>query len=194
MLWRAWRLGFWESIDTTFTAVGPMVCTLQILAFLEIFNVLLGITKSSVGPTLAQVLGRNHVLLVALIFVPEVYTHWGVALMFFIWGLSELIRYPLYLYTINNSTPPQFLQFLRYNAFIILYPIGFAAENVLWYNMLPYIKEREIHSVRLPNSINFGFDYYYFVIFWICTTLLVFPFQYMFMFKLRSLKNKKKTN
>ncbi|EAL68514.1 hypothetical protein DDB_G0278683 [Dictyostelium discoideum AX4] len=178
-------LGFSSSIPTTYISLGSTVCFVQVLAFLEILHVLLGFTKSSLIPTMSQVFGRNHVLLLALAFTPEVQRHWGVWTMFFIWGLSELIRFPYYLY---GSNSPKFLTWLRYNAFIILYPLGFLSENILWYNMLPIILERRIHFIDMPNKFNFGFNYYYFLLVWITLTLMVFPQQYMHMFKLRAKK------
>ncbi|KAK5583026.1 hypothetical protein RB653_004616 [Dictyostelium firmibasis] len=185
MVWRSLNLGFLPSLQTTYISLGSTVCFLQLLAFLEILHVLLGFTKSSLIPTLSQVFGRNHVLLVALAYTPEVQQHWGVWLMFFIWGVSELIRFPYYLYG-NNS--PKLLTWLRYNAFIVLYPLGFGAENVLWYKMLPVILERRIHFIDMPNQFNFAYNYYYFLLVWITLTLLVFPQQYMYMFKLRAKK------
>eukprot|EP01132_Coremiostelium_polycephalum_P000625 gene625-775_t len=119
-----------DSLYSTYYSLGSVVCTLQLFAFLEIVHVYLGIVKSgSILPTVAQVLGRNHVLLVALYNVPEVQYHWGVSLLFFVWGVSELIRYPYYLSALMDNNPPEFLTWLRYNAFIVLYPLGFASEK-----------------------------------------------------------------
>ncbi|KYQ90633.1 hypothetical protein DLAC_09263 [Tieghemostelium lacteum] len=117
-----------SSFSSTFYSLGSIVCTLQFFAFLEIAHVWFGLVKTSLAPTITQVFGRNMVLLVCLCYVPEVQSHWGVPLLFLFWGLSELIRYPFYIATQLNEIPP-FLLWLRYNAFIVLYPIGFAAES-----------------------------------------------------------------
>eukprot|EP01133_Synstelium_polycarpum_P008164 gene8164-9596_t len=175
------------AIPTTFRSLGSIVCTLQVFAFLEIANVYFGIVKTSLLPTVAQVLGRNHVLLVGLCFVYDVQFHYGVFCLFLFWGVSELIRYPFYITQILDDTPP-FLNWLRYNAFIVLYPLGFAAENLLWYNMLPIIWEKRIHFLDLPNSINFSFNYYYLACAWIAFTMVGFPQQYLYMFSLRKKK------
>ncbi|KAF2068821.1 hypothetical protein CYY_009859 [Polysphondylium violaceum] len=172
-----------SSLETTFQALGSIVCTLQVFAFLEIVHVMMGIVKSSLVPTFAQVIGRNTVLL-ALCYTEEVQVHWGVALLFLFWGLSELIRFPYYIF----NPAPQFLTWLRYNAFIVLYPIGFGAENLLWYHMLPVIKEYGILSLSMPNSLNFAFNFYYYALVWILITLLGFPKQYLYMFSLRKKK------
>ncbi|GAM28543.1 hypothetical protein SAMD00019534_117190 [Acytostelium subglobosum LB1] len=174
-------------IYNVFQALGSIICTLQVFAFLEILHVVLGIVKSSLAPTLAQVLGRNHVLLVGLLYCPTVQFHWGVPLMVFFWGISELIRFPYYIAQAYNECPP-FLTWLRYNAFIVLYPIGFAAENILWYEMLPIMLEDRIHFLDMPNWFNFSFNYYYFALIWITLTFLLFPKQYLYMFSLRKKK------
>jgi Protein tyrosine phosphatase-like protein, PTPLA len=41
----------------------------------------------------------------------------------------------------------------------VLYPVGVASEMKLVYDGLPVLKERGLHSIRLPNAWNFGFDY-----------------------------------
>jgi very-long-chain (3R)-3-hydroxyacyl-CoA dehydratase len=38
------------------------------------------------------------------------------------WAVSEVIRYPYYLAAVTKK-PPQLLEWLRYSAFIILYPM-----------------------------------------------------------------------
>lgn len=51
----------------------------------------------------------------------------------------------------------------RYTAFIVLYPVGVLAEIKSVWDALPLIKLRGLHSVRMPNVWNFGFDYHTFL-------------------------------
>lgn len=60
----------------------------------------------------------------------------------------------------------------RYTAFIPLYPVGVAGEMWSVYGALPAIKARGLHSIRLPNPLNFAFDYHTFLV----GLLLVYPF------------------
>jgi hypothetical protein len=60
----------------------------------------------------------------------------------------------------------------RYTAFIPLYPVGVAGEMWSVYDALPAIKARGLHSIRLPNPLNFAFDYHTFLV----GLLLVYPF------------------
>jgi very-long-chain (3R)-3-hydroxyacyl-CoA dehydratase len=51
----------------------------------------------------------------------------------------------------------------RYSAFIPLYPLGvLAGEMPLIWSGLPYIKQRKLHSIDMPNSFNFAFSYHAF--------------------------------
>ena len=54
------------------------------------------------------------------------------------------------------------LLWLRYSAFIVLYPLGVGSELTMAYLAMPSIKQSRPLSVEMPNSANFGFDYYYF--------------------------------
>lgn len=51
----------------------------------------------------------------------------------------------------------------RYTLFIPLYPIGMLAEMQIMLSSLPYLKNQKLHSISLPNTFNFGFDYHLFI-------------------------------
>ena len=52
----------------------------------------------------------------------------------------------------------------RYSAFIPLYPLGIlAGEMPLIWSGLPYIQQHKLHSLEMPNSLNFAFSYHIFV-------------------------------
>ena len=51
------------------------------------------------------------------------------------------------------------MTWLRYTAFIPLYPIGVVGEMGAIWLALPVIKEKKLRSVVLPNMWNFSFDY-----------------------------------
>lgn len=62
------------------------------------------------------------------------YLQWGYTLVLYIWSMAEVIRYPFYISKLLNIKS-SLIEWLRYNAFIILYPIGFAAEMRCWYGL-----------------------------------------------------------
>ncbi|KAH7436666.1 hypothetical protein KP509_05G030200 [Ceratopteris richardii] len=101
------------------------------------------------------------------------------------WSLIEVIRYPQYaLSTIGLC--PRWLTWLRYTAFIPLYPIGaWCGEVLLYYQALPYIKKSNLFGSffdKLP------FSYYNFIV----AGLVLYPFLwlslYMHMLKQRKIK------
>ena len=68
----------------------------------------------------------------------------AVCLLFWVWSLAELIRYPFYLARLFGTRLPSIvlsvITWLRYNAFIVLYPVGFVAEVWCVFLAFPYIK------------------------------------------------------
>ena len=55
---------------------------------------------------------------------------------------------------------PYALQWLRYTAFTVLYPIGVSSELTMAWLAMPIIRARRVWSVDMPNSFNLAFDYY----------------------------------
>jgi hypothetical protein len=59
-------------------------------------------------------------------------------------------------------TPPYPQLWLRYSAFIPLYPLGVASELTMAYLAMPVIREKRPLTLTMPNALNWGFDYYVF--------------------------------
>lgn len=76
---------------------------------------------------------------------------------------SQVVRYPWYATSLAGGSPA-WLTWARYTLFIPLYPAGVAAEMWVLYSGLPWIASRRLHSLALPNSANFAFDYHWFTI------------------------------
>jgi very-long-chain (3R)-3-hydroxyacyl-CoA dehydratase len=51
------------------------------------------------------------------------------------WSITEVIRYPFYFFSLRGAVP-EILTWLRYNAFLILYPLGVGSEMWLIYSSL----------------------------------------------------------
>jgi len=62
-------------------------------------------------------------------------------LLFLVWGIGEVIRYPFYILTVSEVQPPYVLTWARYSIPLLLMPIGFAAE--LW---LLYVYSQELRG------------------------------------------------
>lgn len=72
------------------------------------------------------------------------------------------VRYPWYAATLVGACP-RWLTWLRYSAFIPLYPAGVVSELAIMYVALPHLRVHKFWSVSLPNAWNFGFDYAVFI-------------------------------
>lgn len=150
-----------------------LVYTQALNAFVEISHSIIGITKSPVSMTCLQFFARCSITIGVCYLIPEspgnfnAYAFPGLTIA---WSSVELIRYPYYVYKINGIEPPQFLSWLRYSAFIVLYPLGLATEPIVIYNSLAYVK---------------SIFHYYFFMFGFSLYIPGFYFLYTYMFKLR---------
>ncbi|XP_073156902.1 uncharacterized protein [Henckelia pumila] len=180
-----------QSIHGAYASAGELICWLQTLAFLEVIHGAIGIVPSGVLFPLMQWGGRTHFLLAVLRRIHEVQNLPSVAITFFAWSLSEVIRYSHYVLNLTGGTP-KWITLVRYNAFIFLYPIGvFPGEMWLMYKALPLIKKKKLYADHLP------FSYYNFVV----LLLFCYPFfwlkLYLHLFKQRRSKlgkSKRKKN
>ena len=162
--------------------VRPIAVKVQSVTLLETLHAALGIVRSAPSTNALQWLGRTHCVAVAasLVSYPtKPYAsaelipalHAGAALVAITaWCLSELVRYPwaavkLLADSAAPHAPPvlrvtnDVLTYLRYTAFIVLYPVGFLAEEALLISSLPHTYETDKYDIEMPNAWNFAFHY-----------------------------------
>ena len=89
---------------------------LQLFQAIEIVLILLGKSKGSIVGAFFQILGRN---IVTLIYMTNESDRLRFATVAIIWGMADINRYLYSLFKNNQLTG-----FLRYNSFLILYPVG----------------------------------------------------------------------
>lgn len=88
----------------------------QLLQITDIVMMLMGKSKGNIVASFFQILGRNFVTL----FVMEEGTdRIYFAAVVIIWSIADANRYLYYLYKNSDITG-----FLRYNSFLVLYPLG----------------------------------------------------------------------
>jgi hypothetical protein len=58
------------------------------------------------------------------------------------------------------GSEPYLVKWLRYSAFLPLYPLGVASELTMAFLALPGIAERRPWSWTMPNPLNFALDYH----------------------------------
>ena len=89
----------------------------------EILNVIIGASGSTIIPTTLQLFSRVYIIWY-IIYLHKINTIL-VTLLLFVWNLSDLVRFLFYLFRTG------IFRKLRYNAFLILYPIGILLEIYL---------------------------------------------------------------
>lgn len=116
--------------------VAPFLSGVQSLALLEVVHSAVGLVRSSPITALMQVASRLFLVWGVVRLFPQTAAHPVFSVMVVAWCLAELIRYPYYWTQLRKSTP-KWLEWLRYNLFIILYPVGASSEAFLAYRALP---------------------------------------------------------
>lgn len=143
-----------------YTDAGAIVRFCQGAAALEVLHAATGMVKGSPIMAAVQWAGRSNCLFAVLHCIPQLWTSPAVASLLLAWALSEVVRYPWYAANLLHAAPG-WLTWVRYSFFVPLYPIGVASEMWLLLRGMPYIRARGLHSVALPNKLNFAFDYYF---------------------------------
>ncbi|CAB4282539.1 unnamed protein product [Prunus armeniaca] len=170
-----------KAVNGAYASAGDLIYFLQMVQFLEVIHGAVGLVPSGVVFPLMQWAGRAHFLFV-LRQTHEVQESPSVFITFVAWSLSEVIRYPHYAFNCMGSCP-SWITYLRYTAFIVLYPPGMAGETWLMYQALPFVKKRSLFP-----DLFAGLSYYNFL----RVLLVCYPFLclklYLHMFKQRRSK------
>uniref|UniRef100_A0A2P2KLJ8 Very-long-chain (3R)-3-hydroxyacyl-CoA dehydratase n=3 Tax=Rhizophora mucronata TaxID=61149 RepID=A0A2P2KLJ8_RHIMU len=168
-----------------FSVLFFMEGLLQIIGFLEVIHGALGIVPTGVLLPFMQWGGRTHFVLAIVRKITEVQKLPSVFITFVAWSLAEVIRYPHYaLLCIGRC--PSWLTYLRYTAFIMLYPVGLVpGEMWLMYEALPFVKKKNLYSDFFAA---FPFSYYDFLeVVLVCYPFLCFQL-YLHLLKQRQSK------
>ena len=173
------------SLSSVYDDAGWFVRVGQCGAVMEVLHSLLGLVRSPVLTTLMQWAGRTHAIMSVIHPIPSLHGTTAAALMFLAWSMTEVIRYPSYA---MGKNIPDWMNWLRYTAFIPLYPIGGSSEIWLMYHALPTIYEKNPNSIAMPNAANFAFYYPWFLHFLIS----VYPFLLLKLYLYVFVQRKKK--
>lgn len=129
---------------------------IQLFQISDIILILIGKSKGSLLGAFMQIFARN---LVSLLFISAESDKLRFATVAIIWAMADVNRYLYYLFKKNAITG-----FLRYNSFIILYPIGVYGEMLI---INDYIKrnaltlsDNEINLIRLVQVLIIGGMFY----------------------------------
>ena len=143
---------------------------IQTFQLMDIILILIGKSKGSIMGAFFQILGR---LIVAWGFVEPNSNKLRFATVAIIWALADCNRYLYYLFKNHPLTAA-----LRYNSFIVLYPIGVLGEMMLINDYL------QRHDDLSENTV-------YFVRFVQVSIVVGLVFLYTYMLKMRAKYYKK---
>ncbi len=160
------------SAAALYSGTGALVTAAQTLTIVETLNALAGIVRSAWSANLLQFAGRTHCWLLA-VSLPELQRHGAIAVLIVAWACADVIRYA---WAASGSVgqPPQALTWLRYTAFILLYPLGAGAEIALLHAALP-AAAGGFRRVTMPNAANVSFEYHTFL----GVVLLLYPLLFL---------------
>ncbi|KAK3097558.1 hypothetical protein FSP39_010781 [Pinctada imbricata] len=147
-----------EAFSQSMTTVGTQLMVCQTMAVMEIIHPILGLIKSSAIPPLIQVLGRSIILFVIIHHEERIHDAPAVYFLILTWSLVELIRYPFYMLGLVNKKI-YLVTWLRYTAWIPLYPLGFLLEGIVVIMAIPLYEQTEKFSLELPNQYNMSFSF-----------------------------------
>ncbi|KAG2733451.1 hypothetical protein G9P44_002976 [Scheffersomyces stipitis] len=107
----------------------------------DILHSAIGLVKSPLLTVLLQTLARSIITIGICYKLPEAPANWNLPAFTAItvaWSLAEIIRYGFYAVKLACDEVPSWMFWLRYNMFILLYPVGLVAESTVVISALKY--------------------------------------------------------
>ncbi|GAA5956767.1 hypothetical protein JCM21900_002175 [Sporobolomyces salmonicolor] len=124
-----------------FEGFGETVKWVQTAAILEAVHSATRLVRSPLGTTVAQISSRLLIVWYICVVFPEVPRTPFYISMVAAWSFAEIIRYLHYASALLNVKVPV-LEWIRYTAFYVLYPVGAGSEATLIAFSAPYAKEK----------------------------------------------------
>ncbi|KAF5270294.1 hypothetical protein FQA39_LY08405 [Lamprigera yunnana] len=159
-----------------YDVIGTTVRYLHILQFSEVILVLIKWTSGSLITSFIQIGGRIAIILLLIDPEPRIQVDPVVSYLYLIWSSIEIIRYPFYIAQVCKINL-SLLTWLRYSAWIVLYPLGLSSEVIIVYKSIPFLDETKRFSLSLPNQYNISFALV--TLLRIYLVFLAFPVAYM---------------
>jgi len=99
----------------------------QTFAVMEVLHALTGVVPAPVFTTVMQVASRLFLMWGVCFPFPQLNTNVFYSTMLVAWSLTEVMRYS-YFALKQIDAVPAWLHWLRYSAFLVLYPVGISSE------------------------------------------------------------------
>ncbi|XP_044156919.1 very-long-chain (3R)-3-hydroxyacyl-CoA dehydratase 4 [Bufo gargarizans] len=147
-----------DSFADTFYAIGLVMQVCQLLSVLELLHILMGEEQQSFLPTLSQVTERLVILFLVITSQEEVQSKCIVCLLFFLWNLWDITRYPYLLLSAVGIEYPA-LTWLYNTLWIPVHPLSLLAEVYTVYESLPYFEALGTfcYTMSLPFAVSIHF-------------------------------------
>lgn len=141
VLFRLLLVGQLSDYSEAHDHVTTFLLWVQTSAILEVIHVALNLVPSPLFTTIMQVASRLLLVWGIDQLFPDVTSQSGAyASMVVAWSITEILRYSYYAINLQG-TVPEFLMWLRYTLFYVLYPIGVGSECWLIYQSLDESKK-----------------------------------------------------
>ncbi|XP_070710882.1 very-long-chain (3R)-3-hydroxyacyl-CoA dehydratase 4 [Pempheris klunzingeri] len=141
-----------DALADTFYSVGLVMSLCQLLSILELFHIADGIEKAKLLPRFVQVMEKN-LLLVLVIVLEEMQSKPVVCVMFFLWNVLDLLRYPHELLCVMD-TPSMAMLWIRYTLWIPLYVLSVVTEVVIIHQTLHHVEPTAPNSSRMNSTVS----------------------------------------
>ncbi|KAM5353159.1 hypothetical protein ACJZ2D_016950 [Fusarium nematophilum] len=117
----------------------------ETLTCLEVVHAMTGVVRASPATTALQVAGRNTIVWAITRNYPDVVAReWAYSSMLVAWNMADAVRYTYFAVDKGTARVPGALLWLRYNMFIILYPVGISSEAWLVYQVIEPSRARNL--------------------------------------------------
>ena len=134
-LWLEWR-----------SCTACLVCLPFYLHTKEhVANISTGIVRAPFLTTLMQVASRFllvHLIASPIAYPPSTRHSPAYSTMLLAWSVTEVIRYSYFVFSLSGVGVPKLWTWLRYNTFLVLYPLGISSECWLVYRAIPLASQR----------------------------------------------------
>ncbi|GIQ88546.1 protein-tyrosine phosphatase-like, PTPLA [Kipferlia bialata] len=154
------------NIDKVYAEAGLYVLIGQTLMIMDVVHAALKMIRSNPVTAFLQIVSRVYVCWAVMYPMTEDMGGFlrspVVSSLYLAWGVTEMIRYSYYNLNMVNKVP-YVLSWIRYNAFLPLYPIGVASEMFFVIGSgFVYMLHGDVHPdplrVRMPNCLNASYS------------------------------------
>ena len=114
-----------------------MVYTQIFNSSIEIFHSMIGLVPTPIPTLLLQSFARLIIMVGICVVIPESLANYDITVfsgLTLAWSITEVIRYGFYVIKMFGIATPYWLVWLRYSAFLVLYPLGLVCESTTVFN------------------------------------------------------------